>query len=352
MRTRRGFTLIEALLVAFLLFLLVFIMEAHPDYPRESANRVVCAADLSGIYKAMYTYSVTSDGSFPVAGRRTSGGPATGFREGDRRTGLGAALDDNLTACLWMVVRDGSASPKFFFCPSTTDRPDPMVDALGQPADLLKTHDFATRENLSFSTIDPFRGIAGGNTRETRWSNQAPVDWVLMGDNNANNGAMLYRHSLPPIAGPQFMAEYENSPNHAYTGQNFVFGDGHVAWCEAPFVGPHRDNVYAVTRNGRNAAPTVAHDDGDAASDRTAAAHDVTLVPLSGNGGNWGSLSGNTLDVVGGTVGGDTSRLMDLIFPAALALPIPLLLWLLLPPRGKSDRAESQHGYPNGGPTP
>ena len=69
---------------------------------REIANRSVCAANMSGIYKTMYTYSVTNDDQFPPN--------------------------------LGMLVVDGSLSHKSLQCPSEGEmEPMPMkpLDEIG-----------------------------------------------------------------------------------------------------------------------------------------------------------------------------------------------------------------------------
>lgn len=89
MRHARGFTFNElvtllgigsaALMIAFVVLL--------PRWSRDTSghNTTHCATNLSGLYKAMYTYSVTNKDAFPQAGHATSGGAAIGCSAPARR---------------------------------------------------------------------------------------------------------------------------------------------------------------------------------------------------------------------------------------------------------------------------
>jgi len=40
-----------------------------------------------------------------------------------------------------------------------------------------------------------------------------------------------------------------NSQNHKRKGQNVLYNDGHVVWCNNPFVCVNRDNIYTRAGN-------------------------------------------------------------------------------------------------------
>lgn len=339
MRTRRGYTLVEALVCTAILLLTVALTLPSLGICDRGGRLTGCAMNLTVIYKSMYQWSDDHDNRFPVAGRDGSAdlaagvipgaaaGYVVGFREGDRATGRGAILESNLTASLWLVVRSGAVEPKAFVCPSTTDVADPLTRADGKPAELKNTHDFAARRNLSYSTINMYhRALA------KQWSTNAPSDFVLMSDNNANDFAgQPGRHTLSKGAAAADVVRAETSPNHRGDGENFLYGDGHVAFSSDPFVGRDGDNAFAMRIAGRNAPPTLGNGDGDAAGDADLAAVDSWMIPLSGNGGGAGSLSGLRGDVVSAPPPREPWNVpLLVVWGLLLLLPVPLGAWAVV----------------------
>lgn len=280
---RSGFTLVELvvvlLCVAVGVGLLMMLVSERAYF--ESRRRTICASNLRAVGQSMATYSLSQGGAFPVAGRATEGGVAVGFREGDRVDPERAELDDNVTASLWMLVRDRSAMPESFVCPETTDQPDPMTrPGTDEPAKLRETRDFLAREHLSYSPINMYHQDVG--ERWTRAS-PSPSKVVLIGDNNAS--AHPERH----VAGREVSGNHPgNSPNHGGYGQFMQFADGHVAWQETPFPeerGGWFESVHAMVEDGERKPVRLEHDAGDGGH--------LPLLPVHGNEGV--SLSGERL---------------------------------------------------------
>ncbi len=229
----------------------------------------------------MYTYSVTNHDVFPTSGAATVDRSVVGFREGDRVAGTGALLDNNVTASLWMMVREGSMSSSSFVCIASEDERDELQDSASSDAVRLEnTYDFAARENLSYSMINMYHESFNSN-----WGVSAPADYALMSDNNNNNSEDTRRHTLAKGATWDAAAEFENSRNHDTEGQYFLFGDGHVNFENDPFVGHGDENVFAITANGSPAPPTLSNRAGDVVNDESLVATDSALLPLSGNRG-------------------------------------------------------------------
>ncbi|MBI1373406.1 MAG: hypothetical protein GC159_11810 [Phycisphaera sp.] len=321
MSSRHAFTLVETLVVMTLVLVVISLSVVDATMSRTYANRTICSSNLAGIYTAMYVYSTTNRDKFPTAGVATPGGSATGFREGDRSSGAGAVLDDNVTACLWMMVRAGMTGTKSYVCPSTTDKPDDFkFTATGSTGgvDLKYTFDFLERSNLSYSVINPYSTVNG-----PQWTADVNPAWVLMADNNANDH--LDRHRSSAAAPAADVEHMENSPNHNYDGQNLLFGDAHVSYAQDPYQGPSNDNVFAVTVAGVDAPPSLAHDAGDPANRKV----DVTLLPVSGNGGV--SLSGLPMDVTPmATIYAARRRQQMIMYAAFAALGVVVLLVYVL----------------------
>ena len=277
-----AFTLAELLVIlAVMVIVVLVILPSLGHRSRPIANRSVCGGNVKSIITSMMIYSVSNKDEFPMAGIGTEGGHAVGFREGNRRTGRGAILANNVTANLWMMIRDGSMGPKSFICPQTTDVQDPLTVSQSSRtvAELDNTWDFLGGRNLSYSMVNVY-------SPNVDWTTEVPADYVLAGDNNNAEGPDIHRVSAD--ANPtEDQIEQENSGNHGREGQSLLFGDSHVQFHQDPFQGRSEDNVYALIKEGSNVPPTFGHDD-------ITDPHDVVLLPVTGNGGGAGSLSGLT----------------------------------------------------------
>lgn len=299
MRSSSAFTLVELLVLVVILFIGIAILLPSRSSHCSVSYRTMCASNLSGMYKSMYTYSITNRDRFYVAGEADSSAMAIGFQERERLPNAKPpVLSNNVTASLWSMVRDGSNATKGFICPSSGDVPDPLtLRSDGTKAAFYRdTYDFLERRNLSYSPINMYHVGAS-----RFWGSTAPPDYVLMGDHNGTDHPQRHTLSKTDGAKAKEIEARENSPNHGGEGQNLVFGDGHVVYHRDPFQGRGGDNVYAMTIDDMNRPPTLGNDDGDAAGERSAVRDaDSWLLPLSGNGG--ASLSGlpNTINGIRG----------------------------------------------------
>ena len=180
MSNQSHFTLAQALIIAALLLVTVGLALPIVQQQREYARRRMCGSNLNSLTKAMMIYASWALPRYDSSG---TGGHAVGFREGDRRTNRGATLTDNVTAVLWMLVRDGTLSQNAFVCPSTDDRPDPLtIDGTdsGPLAVVDNTWDFYAREHLSYSIVNVYSPFVD-------WAESMPSAYVMFGDNNNND---------------------------------------------------------------------------------------------------------------------------------------------------------------------
>lgn len=275
MSRHRGFTLAELLVVV--LGIVVFVAVFWPAHSCHGpSEKVACGTNIRSVWQAMMTYAIDNADAFPIAGKSDPTTYATGFAA--MLWGRESVMPDdplmvnNVTASLWMLVREDWVTPKSFICPSSGDQKDELYDATGGKLLLKQTWDFSEAKNLSYSPINMYHESA-----KAKWSSNATSEDVVLGDNNNADGPGV--HELSKGADAAAVAKLENSANHYGEGQSFGFADGHVQFSYNPFVGVKDDNVYARNVDGKNVAPSM-----------SSAAGDAVLLPITGNNGV--SLSG------------------------------------------------------------
>ena len=291
MRRQNGFTLIELLVVVAIIALLIGILLPSLSRAREVANRTVCATQLKDIHSAMYTYSISNDDSFPKYGKAAgTGGTVDAFNTDSRGDTDASAeeFDDNMTAALWIMVRNASNQVKQFVCPSDRDgSPDNMQDGTNS-VPLAATWDFTDAPALSYSSMNMYDDVIGG-----KWGTKSAGDWVFMSDdNNANTDdgdTAVHTSSQDDAWTTEEIQNSENSENHSDgEGQNFQFGDGHVEFTNDPYVGRAGDNAFALN-NATNNDPSIYNEDNIAptmsneAVDTTNRENDAVMIPVTGN---------------------------------------------------------------------
>jgi prepilin-type N-terminal cleavage/methylation domain-containing protein len=296
MKRSKAFTLIELLVVISIILLMMGLVLPQLSRAREIANRLACGNNLKGIYQAMYAYGISQRNSFPKYARAANEG--FGFKTIKRDVATTQAkqppkaeLNDNMTAALWLLIRDESTDVKSWLCASdNTAEPDQLTIVEGdgdsrqwitdKPVRKNNIWDFGMPNCLSFSMHNMYSIRTGG-----QWSLNVKPEWVLLGDDNNNNSSeglhTLYKAS-PDAADGGLVKERENSQNHKGEVQNLLYGDGHVSAPSDPFQGPNSDNVFAKAGNGTRevaAPPTLEHNQ----DNEKMAAQDCVLIPITGN---------------------------------------------------------------------
>jgi prepilin-type N-terminal cleavage/methylation domain-containing protein len=308
MRRKQGFTLIELLVVVAIIALLIGILLPSLSRAREVANRTICSSNLAGIYKAMYTYSTTNKDKFPKWQTEGTDGTARGFMDDEDRSTPATShgdrvLTDNVTAALWILVRDGSTGSKSYICPSDKNSDnDPLTaftagrggndatPATGQFTDtaaiLENTFDFGNADALSYSPLNIYDRHSGG-----QWDADVNPAWILMSDDsNAFEVGTVDGDDPHTRAkgvtgwGVEDLQSSENSQNHSDgEGQNFLFGDSHVSFTNDPFQGPSNDNAMAVDTDTADSTETP--DMTELANNSINAENrkqDIALMPITG----------------------------------------------------------------------
>ncbi len=300
-KTRAAFTLIELLVVVAIIALLISILLPSLARARELSRRTVCAANVSGIGKGLYTYANENNDMFPIAYHnkatspttdtvpaytRDETKPTTNFTDyvrcigadlwGSTATSSGRGLVDpvaqattpsvgdptlqqngttavtapytliSTTRNLWMLIKNGASSTGSFICPSSSDsknsQDNPQV-----------YWDFAKYEEISYGYQVPYG--ANGQPSTSRQhdmpllADKGPFGNVLEKGNTYSSNFTSKFGTLTSTSGTEDWMMF-NSPNHGGTdageGQNVLFADSSCRFEMTPTVGVGRDNIYTA----------------------------------------------------------------------------------------------------------
>ncbi len=281
MNRRKGFTLIELLVVVAIIALLISILLPSLARAREITKRAVCASNLRGIGQAMKVYSNDNADWYPS----TSYANPTSTDAGTMGVSYVGCLGANLTQpistdllgtvhpsrSLFMLVIDGSCTPKQFNCPSAGDQEDdlrngPPINDPPLAAQLGRTRfDFRGYPFLSYGYQMPFGPRAKPNEglgpQVALMADKGPFFQAGSTASNGTDPCDDYKTPEKYSAGPgqaltvgdneQQILNLDveqwkplNSSNHAQEGENVLYGDSHVEFVKKPIVGVNYDNIY------------------------------------------------------------------------------------------------------------
>ncbi|MHC4636172.1 MAG: type II secretion system protein [Planctomycetota bacterium] len=277
---RKGFTLVELLVVISIIALLMAVLMPALSKVRQMAQRTHCGSNLIGIGKTIEVYSSNHDEAFPVAGGRNAIWGTTGSIkiwnciEAQRVSGLTLAqtaygyvpggatpTEVTITASLFLTIKYSGGVAKSFHCKgdktaSVFGDSSTLVDFNGDPlVDISKAWDFGTNpgSHVSYSYHQPYSGLLGSRGPFNVDSSSSPQS-PLMADKNPYCDKKNYDSgSLANVDFPGWDPVNEiyidekgmqNSSTHQRTGQNVLYQDGHLEFEEQANVGIDNDNIW------------------------------------------------------------------------------------------------------------
>lgn len=252
--------------------LMIAILLPSLSRAREITKRAVCASNLRGIGQGMKVYANDNLDWWPTTPYAETESAAGGAMAVSFIGQMGANLTQprasagyvqvHPSRALFMLVIDGSCTPKQFICPSSGDAEDDLRNG-GVAAMLgLNRYDFRGYPFESYGYQLPFGPRAKPNEsldpRVAVMADKGP--FFEAGTPAATGevpdrpvaqtapGTMITLSGLPNAAAvlnaDKSVWRPFNSRNHGGEGQNVLFVDGHVEFRKQPIVGVNYDDIY------------------------------------------------------------------------------------------------------------
>jgi hypothetical protein len=262
-----AFAVIGIVVPAAVCLLFIGIMLLALAKVRQTAFRMTCGTNLSGIGKAMIIYSNDYQDQFPRAGGRNSlwGGSGSVVWNARNRfqayqmSADGAGGSATISSCFYLLTKYAEVTPKSFICKGDSRTREFRLSDYQQPdLQLIDLWDFGPvpAKHCSYTYHMPF-GLYALTTSFLPGmavaADRSP--WLPSPAASAKTMAQFN-----PTGTNIDQQKYGNSISHQEDGQNVLFVDSHVYFEKRSYCAIKDDNIYTFWDGGdirRGGTPVV-----------------------------------------------------------------------------------------------